>query len=522
MSGVVRRSLFMALLIAGTALFLCVPESPVYGAAAGQFEVRQYGATGDGLTKDTAAIQKAIDACAESGGGTVYFAPGNYISGSLHIRNNVTLYLDTGATLLESPDNEDFDPYEELSYKTESDEETTYFHYSLIWGENVERIAILGQGTIDGNRKKRHGPKPIAFKRCRDITIRDITIRNAPNYCISLLGCDYVNIDGVTMLNNFCDGIDPDCCQNVRISNCHIESWDDAIVPKSSFALGERRSTENLTVTNCILVTSCNSFKLGTESGGGFKRIAVSNCVMISPKELRPTKSGIALETVDGAEIDGVVISNITMLDVDTPIFIRLGNRGRDMEEDIPGYLRNVTISNVEAIGGKLTSSITGIPGYPVENVTISNVRLWYKGGGPADLVDRVVPEVIEKYPESTMFGELPVYGLYCRHAKNIVLRDFQVGCAEPDQRPAYLFDDVEQLQLSGLGAENAVGTAFVWMKNVRRAFLSGIFAPENANPFLRIQGENSSQISVIGNSVGGAFEIGSEVPKGAVVKEGE
>ena len=132
MSGVVGKSLFATLFVAGTVLLLCAQSSPVYGATAGQFEVRQYGATGDGQTKDTAAIQKAIDACAESGGGTVYFAPGNYISGSLHIRSNVTLYLDTGATLLESPDNEDFDPYEELNYKTDSDEETTYFHYSLI------------------------------------------------------------------------------------------------------------------------------------------------------------------------------------------------------------------------------------------------------------------------------------------------------------------------------------------------------------------------------------------------------
>ncbi|HOE10817.1 MAG TPA: glycoside hydrolase family 28 protein [bacterium] len=521
MSGIVRKSLFAALFVAGTLLVLCAQESPVYGAAAGQFEVRRYGATGDGQTKDTAAIQKAIDACSESGGGTVYFAPGNYISGSLHIRSNVTLYLDTGATLLESPDNEDFDPYEELNYKTDSDEETTYFHYSLIWGENVEKIAILGQGTIDGNRKKRHGPKPIAFKRCRDIAIRDITIRNSPNYCISLLGCDYVNIDGVTALNNYCDGIDPDSCRNVRISNCHIESWDDAIVPKCSFALGEHRSTENLTVTNCILVSSCNSFKLGTESGGGFKRIAVSNCVMISP-DTRPTISGIALESVDGAEIEGVVISNITMLGVRTPIFLRLGNRGRDMETPVPGYLRNVSISNVEAIGGTMASSITGIPGHPVEHVTISNVRLWYKGGGPADLIDRVVPEVEEKYPEATMFGELPVYGLYCRHAKNILLRDFQVGCVEPDQRPPFLFDDLEQLHLSGLSAENPVSTPFIWMKNVRKAFLNGIFAPENVNPFLKVQGENSSQISVIANSPGKKFEIGSEVPKGAVIKEGE
>ena len=247
------------------------------------FDVMAFGATGDGETTDTQAIQKAIDTCAESGGGTVYFAPGTYISGSIHMKSDVTLHLDTGATIRASVEESDFDPYETLDYKTDSDKETTYFHYSLIWGENISNVAIIGQGTVDGNRQKRGGPKPIAFKRCQHITVRDIKIINAPNYCISLLGCDYVNIDGVTILNAYCDGIDPDSCRYVRISNCHIESWDDAIVPKSSYALGERRATEFLTVTNCILSTSCNAFKLGTESGGGFKYITVSNCVMYAP-----------------------------------------------------------------------------------------------------------------------------------------------------------------------------------------------------------------------------------------------
>src|SRR6185295_4075607 len=164
----------------------------------------------------------------------------------------------------------------------------------------------------------------------------------------------------VTILNALADGIDPDASQNVRISNCHIESWDDAIVPKASFSLGERRATENITVTNCYLATACNCFKLGTESGGDFKRIAVSNCIMDGLKGKRDAISGIALESVDGSNLDGVVVSNITMVNVCAPIFIRLGNRGRDMEPDVHGTLKNVSIDNVVATNASLTCSISG------------------------------------------------------------------------------------------------------------------------------------------------------------------
>ena len=206
-------------------------------------------------------------------GGSVYFPPGKYLSGTVRLQSHVSLFLDSGATLIASPDKADFDPYETLDFKSFSDEETTYFNQALVRAQDAEYIGIVGPGTIDGNRTKRRGPKPIALKNCRHVAVRDITLRNAPNYNISLLGCDYVNIEGVTILNGYADGIDPDCCHHVRIANCYVEAWDDAIVPKASFALGYRRSTENLTVTNCVLTTACNCFKLGTESSGDFKKI---------------------------------------------------------------------------------------------------------------------------------------------------------------------------------------------------------------------------------------------------------
>jgi polygalacturonase len=301
--------------------------------AASEFDVRVFGAKGDGSAKDTAAIQKAIDTAAAQGGGTVLLPPGKYVSGTIHLKSNITFYLANGATLLASTDNNDFDPYETLPFKSVSDNETTYFHYGLVTAENVHHIAIVGQGVIDGNRPRRRGPKTVAIKLCQYVTIRGITVQNSPNYSISFWGSDYIDVDGVTVLNGYADGIDPDACRYVRISNCYIDCWDDAICPKASPSMGmdKRRGTEHLTVTNCVLRTNCSNFKFGTESSGDLKDIAVTNCTMLPRDTGRRPISGISLESVDGANIDGVVISNITMTGVQTPVFIRLGNRGRGL-----------------------------------------------------------------------------------------------------------------------------------------------------------------------------------------------
>lgn len=203
--------------------------------------VRDFGAVGDGRAKDTAAIQKAIDAADRSGGGTVVVPPGRYLSGTIHLKSNITLHLEGGAAILASGDNADFDAYEPLTFKSVSDSETTYFRYALIAAEDVHHVAITGQGIIDGNRTKRGGPKTIALKRTSHVTIRDVTVMNSPNYSISMLGCDWVVIDGITILNGYSDGIDPDSSRNVRISNAYIDCYDDAICPKASPSLGAPR-----------------------------------------------------------------------------------------------------------------------------------------------------------------------------------------------------------------------------------------------------------------------------------------
>jgi len=463
--------------------------------------VDEFGAAGDGRNKDTRAIQAAIDSCTKNGGGTVFFPPGIYLSGSLHLKSNVALYLDHGATLLASPDDTDFDPYETLDFENDSDHETSYFHFALLWGEDVKRITISGTGTIDGNRNKRGGPKPIALKRCQQVLIENITILNAPNYAISMLGTDYVNIDGVSILNGYCDGIDPDACRHVRISNCHIDSYDDAIVPKTSYSLGYHRSTEYLTVTNCQLATNCNAFKLGTESGGDFKYITVSNCVMFDRITGRPPTSGISLESVDGANIDGITIDNISMNNVRVPVFIRLGNRGRDMDEPIPGTLQNVIISNITATGADQACLISGIPGHFIKNVLLDNLSITYRGGGTTDHTDVEVPELIDQYPSATMFKQLSCFGFYLRHISNIKLEDIRFNLEAEDERHALVADDCNQLEIESLRTPRIkAGAPVISLQDVQEAVIRNCALPQGTGKFLSVNGAASRDICLLQN----------------------
>lgn len=513
-------------LLAGITLLVLL--APVWGWCAtgpssSGFTVRVHGAKGDGMTKDTKAVQRAIDACAAKGGGTVYFPPGVYRCGTIHLRSGVTLWLDNGATIMGSPFRRDYERYEELDFPNDADVETTYFRHSLLFGEDIERVAIAGFGTIDSNFTRRGGPKAISLKRCRFVEIRGIRILNCPNYAISLLGTDFVNIDGVTILNGFADGIDPDSCRNVRISNCHIETVDDAIVPKASFSLGERRSCENITVTNCYLSTRCNAFKLGTESGGDFKYITVSNCVMSGLKGYSPALSGVALETVDGANLEGVAVSNLTMVDVRAPIFLRLGNRGRDMEVPVPGTLRNVVISDIVAVRASLACSIAGIPGHNIENVTLSNIRMEFIGGNPRQPSAVPVPELEANYPESAMFGPLPAYALFVRHVENLTLSNINVSYrpqfwrlttdiyrdiqwpedeslpshAEPGEAGHALFiEHAHGVAIDGLRAQpSRDGTALLRFHEVRGAQLRGFLPHAPVETLLEVAGGNSTGI---------------------------
>lgn len=514
-----------------TTLTLLVLAPAVVAAPQPSLSVRDFGAVGDGAALDTAAIQRALDACVAAGGGTVYFGPGTYRSGSVHLRSHVTLFLDNGATLLASTEDADFDPYETLNFKNDSDKETSFFHFSLLWGEDIEGVAIVGQGTIDSNRQRRQGPKTIGLKRCVGVTLRDITIVNSGNYAISMLGTDNVLIDGVRIARAYCDGIDPDSCHDVRISNCNIECWDDAIVPKTSFSLGYLRSTEYITVTNCILRTSCNAFKLGTESGGDFKHIAVSNCVVapyaskLLNKETGPPISGVSLISADGAHIENVTIDNVAMEGVQYPIFLRLANRGRDQASPSPGSMKQVTISNITATRALIGVIAIGLPEQPVEHVTLAHIQVMSQGGGVRTQAEMDIPAAMLLYPSADKFSGLRTYGVYLRHMKGLRLEDCQLRVEKPDTRDAFVAHDVSDLTIEALRAPAAPDSdAQVSLEGVRDATIRGCRPLEPLEVFLEASGTQTEGIHLIGNDwtkVKNALRLGEGMSSDAVRMEG-
>ncbi len=467
--GIILTIMFILLLAVGTTAIARMPNV---------FNVKNYGAVGDGLTLDTAAINKAKEACSSAGGGTVYFPAGTYLSGSIELKNNVTLYIDAGATILGAPNNINaYDLPDKLPFKAFQDFGHSHWKNSLIWGVNLENIAIIGHGTIDGGGMTRGisppggGNKTIGLKLCRNISITDITIKNAGHFAILTTGCDNLTIDRVKIDTNR-DGINIDCCRNVKISNCTINSpRDDAICLKSSYALGYKRATEDVTITNCMVsgykigtvidgtylqskYQRCGRIKFGTESNGGFKNIVISNCIF-------DNCAGLALEIVDGGIMENVSISNISMRDIhNPPIFIRLGNRGRGPNNPPVGKVRNIELSNilVERAWPGCGSVISGIPGHPIENVRLSNIRIKYKGGGTKEDARIVPPEKEKAYPEATMFGRMPSYGFYCRHVKGLEFHNVEVGFEKEDLRPAMVCNGVEGLIIDNFKAERAPG----------------------------------------------------------------
>ncbi|MGO9257413.1 MAG: glycoside hydrolase family 28 protein [Bryobacteraceae bacterium] len=503
----------------------CLVPAIAVGAS---FDVRDLGAKGDGTAKDTQSIQTAIDR-ASAAGGTVVFPPGSYLSGTLHLRSGVTLWIEKGAKLVFSPDDGDFDAYEALPDRPQpqtgnprplpanatpaemrmraappawDDTETSYAHYALLSGDGVHNVSIEGPGEIDGNRVRRGGPKPIAFRNSEWIAIRGITVRNAPNYNISLIATDHVEVEGVRLIDGYADGIDPDNCQFVRITNCYIDAADDAICPKASMAAGRPpRGTSHLVVANCITRTSANHFKFGTESEGNLRNVSVANCVMLSRENGHRARSGISIESVDGAHVDGVVVSNLSMEDAMAPIFIRLGVRGRGMDKPVPGTLENILIRNVTAKGASIASSITGSSMARVQDVTIDGFASTGAGGSGARDLD--VPELPDKYPSGDMFGDLPALGLYGRHVDGLRLQDIKIHAVKPDERPALVFDDVARLELSGFDSTNAPShQPVVLFRDVAGALLFGNRLSSAAEIFLSVLGGRSQGIALRGNDL--------------------
>ena len=543
------------------------------------FDVRTFGATGDGKTVDSPAINKAIEAAAAAGGGTVIFPAGNYLSFSIRLKSHVDLYLSQGCDDhcggfalsgqttgymggtydAAEPQDPAIEPFQDYGHN--------HWHNSLLWGDGISDFSVTGPGLIWGRglsagvgggrppagrgcrrhwdsastapvagaapstapqpprrrRQKRPclraghaattplpaeqagvGNKAFGLKNCRNVVLRDFSILKGGHFAILVTGVDNLTIDNLK-IDTDRDGMDIDCCKNVRVSNCTVNSpWDDAIVPKSSYALGYARACNNIAITNCY-VTGCwelgtvldgtwkrrtggggtGRIKFGTESNGGFINIAISNCVFEGCQ-------GLAMETVDGALLEDITVSNITMRDIiSCPIFLRLGARLRGPKSTAPGgpntvvgSLKRVLINNINCFNtvSRYGSNITGIPGYPVKDLKISDVYIQCAGGGTPDQVKIDVPENIDRYPEPGMLGTLPTYGFYFRHLNRLEMSHVEIAPVAPDPRPAIYLDDVHRADFFAITAPSSPA-AFSINKSTDVRILMSRAAPDSTTP---------------------------------------
>jgi polygalacturonase len=460
------------------------------------YNVKDYGAKGDSVTIDSRFINDAINAAAANGGGTVYFPPGIYACFSIRLKSNISLFIDQGAIILgaKEVDGVGYDePEPKTNYDAYQDFGHNHWKNSLIWGIDLHDISIVGQGLIWGkgmsrstNQPKGGGNKAIGLKNCRNVTLQDFSILHGGHFALLATGVDNLTVHNLKVDTDR-DGFDIDCCRNVRISNCSVNSpFDDGICLKSSYGLGYARATENVTITNCQVSgydegsfldgsfkrtykkysdsTTTGRIKFGTESNGGFKNITITNCVFDYSR-------GLALETVDGGLLEDVTISNITMRDiVNAPIFIRLGARMRGPDSLKVGTCRRVILSNIVAynVDYRQGAIISGLPGYEIEDLQLNHIRIYYKGGGPKDSVSRVVPEFEKDYPEPYRWKVMPSYGFFIRHVKNLSMQDVQVSFMNDDGRPPFILDDVNGAVISGIEAEKLTGSKTFMMKNVK------------------------------------------------------
>ncbi len=489
------------------AFIIFLLAAPGLGAA-DFYNVRTYGAAGDGKALDSPAIDKAIAAAAEAGGGTVLVPAGKYLCGTIHLKSRIHLLIDAGAVILGAPQEmhayDSAKPFDGVIYQ---DGGHSYFPNSLIFGENLDGVSISGQGMIDGgglvsdssplDRLKgrdektkpiatdadrdalRLGNKAICLLNCRNLSLRDFTIYHGGHFGLLATGCDNLTVDGLTIDTNR-DGMDFDCCRNTIISNCRVNSPnDDGICPKSSYALGRAVITENMTITNCQVsgfkegtlldgtmqeqIGGMGRIKFGTESSGGFRNITISNCTFRNCR-------GLALEEVDGGVMENVTISNIAMTNVyDYPIYITTGNRNRGWDKKEPSRMRNILISNVTAAGVSRKSGIqiTGLPEQPLEGIRLRNIRIGYQGGGTRQQAEIAAPELGKGYPEPGKLGVMPAYGIFARHVRGLELADVTFITDQEDFRPAVRCEDVGGLEIDNLKAARAEGVPAGVFENV-------------------------------------------------------
>ncbi|MFC3443070.1 glycoside hydrolase family 28 protein [Sphingobium rhizovicinum] len=514
MSGVIERASFSRrAMTLGLGAAFAMASAPVRatGSLSGFYNVRDHGAKGDGVAIDSDAINRAIEAASAAGGGTVVVPPGHYLCFSIRLKSYITLLLMPGS-LIEAADPRRhkgrYDLPEGVYDEQYVDFGVAHFHDALIYGDSVNDVAIVGRGLIHGLGLDREGPAPrwhgiegwkspkeqglsadaarraipremayegrgnkaVALRRCRNVLLRDFTILQGGHFACYVLGSTNVTIDNLTVDTDR-DGIDIDCCRDVRISNCLVNApKDDAIVLKSSYALQEPVFCEDVTVIGCKTsgydlgsvvggryrpspyksvddVGVLGRIKLGTDSATGFRNILILGCTCEHTR-------GLQLGAIDGGVLEDVTFSDINLRNpVNHPIFVRLAARNRAPGGNGPSRVRRVRFSDINVSGapGPYACGIIGNPGEPIEDVSFSNVHVRSAGGGSEAEARRAIPERPASSLEPSFMGAFPAHGLYVRHARNISLRDVSFDVEAADARPAILFDDVQGAMVDGL-----------------------------------------------------------------------
>ncbi|GAF02120.1 rhamnogalacturonidase [Saccharicrinis fermentans] len=440
------------------------------------YNIKDFGAIGDGVAIDSWAINKAIDEAAKNGGGTIYFPAGTYACYSIRLKSNLTLHIGSGATILAAfpTEKKGYDQAEPNMDNLFQDFGHSHWKNSLLWAIGERNINICGNGLINGEGLTREesrlpgvGNKALSFKECKNVTVKDISMLNCGHFAVLATGVDNLHIINVKADTDR-DGFDIDCCRNVRISGCTVNCpWDDAIVLKASYGLGYFKDTENVIIDGCFVSgydmgsvlngkwetneavapdhgPNTGRIKLGTESSGGFKNIVISNCIFERSR-------GLAIESVDGGWLQDVVVSNITMRDVgNAPFFIRLGGRQRSPIGTPIGKLQRLQISNVNVFNAdsNFSNIISGIPGHRIEEVSFSNIHIHFKGGVKISDVDDVIPENIKKYPEPWMFGVVPASGFFVRHVQDVIFENIRFYFDSYDERPLFVLEDAESVDI--------------------------------------------------------------------------
>ena len=457
------------------------------------YNIKDYGALMDGVTLDTAAMQKAVDACSAAGGGTVLVPKGTCVLATVFLKSNVRIEVEEGALILGAESFYDYCPQEQIDYPLYQDQSHSYFDCSMFVGRNCENIAIVGKGEIDMRSAwdvknvrdiVHRGAKCIALKECKNIEIAGLEINNVTDLAVYFAGCENVDVYGLK-LRVYIDGVSPDNSKNVRIHDCDIEAGDDAIVFKSSYTLNRLDICKNIHVWDCRLKSRCTALKFGTETNGGFEDILVENL------DIRETRiTGIAIESVDGAVLDNVTVRNVKMKNVGAPLFVHIGKRMRGPQSREIGAIRNLTLENITAEGPyepyeivawnyvsyvnndtyqepwnmgtfeytnrngltkddpwQLTCNVCGLKGHPLENITLRNIHLHLDGG--VQEFDPNVPEEPKPYPEVNTYGStLPAKGIYFRHINGLTLDNVTITVDKADAREDFVFDQVEDLKI--------------------------------------------------------------------------